>query len=72
MISGASVAEDGSAVQQDTGQVSSDWWRVGHVTTVLTSDWPAVPARQAPRLHGQLPRHGGHAGEYCDVIGQSD
>ena len=27
MISGASVAEDGSAVQQDTGQVSSDWWR---------------------------------------------
>ena len=21
-------------------QVSSDWWRAGHVTSVLTSDWP--------------------------------
>ena len=21
------------------GQVSCDWWRAGHVTTVLTSDW---------------------------------
>ena len=21
-------------------QVSCDWWRAGHVTSVLTSDWP--------------------------------
>ena len=23
----------------DGGQVSRDWWRAGHVTSVLTSDW---------------------------------
>ena len=45
-------------------QVTNYSTAFSHVTTVLTSDWPAVPARQAPRLHGQLPRHGGHAGEY--------
>ena len=25
------------------GQVSCDWWRAGHVTTVLTSDWSRLP-----------------------------
>ena len=36
------------------GQVSCDWWRAGHVTPVLTSDWPGA----APRLRG-----GGQQGE---------
>ena len=26
-------------------QVSCDWWRAGHVTTVLTSDWSAGAGR---------------------------
>ena len=25
--------------RQCSRQVSCDWWRAGHVTTVLTSDW---------------------------------
>ena len=25
----------------DVDKVSCDWWRAGHVTTILTSDWPS-------------------------------
>ena len=28
-------------------QVSCDWWRAGHVTTILTSDWSRRPRRLA-------------------------
>ena len=29
----------GSGRKYIAAQVSCDWWRLGHVTTVLTSDW---------------------------------
>ena len=28
-------------------QVSCDWWRAGHVTWILTSDWPMTGPRRA-------------------------
>ena len=28
-----------AVVGYETDQVSCDWWRPGHVTTLLTSDW---------------------------------
>ena len=31
-------------------QVSSDWWRAGHVTSVLTSDWPQGDIRATVEL----------------------
>ena len=30
------------------GQVSCDWWRAGHVTSILTSDW-CSPSTGSPR-----------------------
>ena len=53
------------------GQVSCDWRRPGHVTTILTSDWPAggggcaavsrpprPPRRRQGREHPDGPGHG--------------
>ena len=34
------------------GQVSSDWSVVGHVTSILTSDWPGDPAPAAAGRRG--------------------
>ena len=34
------------------GQVSSDWSVVGHVTTILTSNWPGDPAPAAAGRRG--------------------
>ena len=36
---GRGSADQGAAARQEGGQVSCDWWRAGHVTSVLTSDW---------------------------------
>ena len=36
-------------------QVSCDWWRAGHVTTVLIADWSRVRQRGgAPRAEEEL------------------
>ena len=40
-------------------QVSCDWWRAGHVTAVLTSDWPAG-GRRAQHLPGGAHRQERH------------
>ena len=37
-----------AVVGYETDQVSCDWWRDGHVTTVLTSDWSRVRQRGGP------------------------
>ena len=29
-------------------QVSCDWWRAGHVTSILTSDWPMTTMTRSP------------------------
>ena len=57
---GPSLAEvspggGGGVVEEEEDKVSCDWWRAGHVTTFLTSDWPAGgraarhPPAAAPR-----------------------
>ena len=51
---GPSLAEvspggGGGVVEEEEDKVSCDWWRAGHVTTVLISDWPAGgPASRHP------------------------
>ena len=42
-------------------QVSCDWWRAGHVTAVLTSDWSAEHRGEQDKL--------GHAGAGDGVLG---
>ena len=41
---GPSLAEvspggGGGVVEEEEDKVSCDWWRAGHVTTILTPDW---------------------------------
>ena len=57
----------------DSAKVSCDWWRAGHVTAVLTSDWPAggplprVPGRGRHTDHQRVPHHrrGAASGRHC-------
>ena len=49
------------------GQVSSDWSVVGHVTTILTSDWPGDPAPAAAGRRG-CDEGRGHSGREVVVI----
>ena len=35
-------------LQDEARQVSCDWWTGGHVTTLLTSDWPGPGAAVRP------------------------
>ena len=57
----------------DSAKVSCDWWRAGHVTAVLTSDWPAggplprVPGRGRHTDHQRVPHHrrGAAGGRHC-------
>ena len=56
-------------------QVSSDWWRAGHVTTILPSDWSGHALhrrhrRRAPHLQLRLLRDAGdvRAGSGAKII----
>ena len=48
-LGGSSNNTVAGAVDQRGAQVSCDWWRAGHVTPVLTSDWSRCPAPFATR-----------------------
>ena len=45
-----------AAIPRVAGQVSGDWWRAGHVTSVLVSDWSVIG--QAGRAQPQVPQRG--------------
>ena len=59
LLSSVAVPELPSPMVPDKSpQVSCDWWRAGHVTSVLTSDWSAGAAGDGAALPRQQPPRG--------------